>query len=352
MELHERDFFINRIISGVLFFNYKGLTLEIRTPKPNVKYKASVIYQNHYDACIKDEVLTEEQTFETLKLNNLWTDEDEKALDETIPKDIETLKYKLYINESRPSIREQTEMLLDNWKKELRDLQARRNQFFNHTCHASALYQQKEYEIKKSTFLNGKRFKWKAGDIRSAVSFYYNTSIPNSVFRELARTAPWTVFVSASKYTTGIFDKPSTQLSDEQLTLLYWTSFYDSVSQAHDAPPSRIIENDDMLDGWLIMKNKEAKEREKESVSNNLVKNQKIANSDEIFMPVKTSQEASEIDALNSGHAAALKQSRITQVKQCGQVDHRDLYDVKQDLNIQKAQLFRGKMKEARNKGK
>lgn len=345
MELHERDFFINRIISETLYFNYNNLDLEIKPPTPEVKYKASVIYQRHYEDCIENEVLTEEQTLEALKLNKLWTDEEEKALTETIPSDIETLKYKLYINEARPSIREQTELLLKYWKKEQKDLQTRRNQFFNHTCHASALYQQKEYEIANSTFLDGNKFNWDNHDIRQAITFYYNSSIPNEVFRELARTAPWTVFVSASKYTSGVFDKPSTQLSDEQLTLLYWTSFYDSIHQAHDCPPTKIINNDDMLDGWLIMKNKEAEEREKENANDMITKNSKIANSDEIFVPAKNMADVNKIDSLNSNHASTLKQSRVAQIKRVGQVNHNDLADVRQDINIAKAQMFRENMK-------
>lgn len=350
MELHERDFFINRIISNVLLFEYQDNVYEIRTPTPDIKYKASLIYQRHYDKCIKNGVLDEEQTLEALKFNNLWTDEDEEALNKTIPEDIEKLKYKLYINEARPSIREQTEMLLKAWKKAQSEMQARRNQFFNHTCHASALYQQKEYEIKHSTYLNGKKFEWT--NTKPVMTFYYNSSISNTVFRELARTSPWNVFISASKYTNGVFDKPATLLSDEQLALLYWTSFYDSVSQAHDCPPNRIIENDDMLDGWLIMKNRESKEREKEQAGNQMITNKKIAEADEIFLVAKSAEDISNIDALNSNHAAALKQSRLAHIKRVGNTDHRDLPDVKQDLNIQKAHLFREKMREAQKKGK
>lgn len=352
MELHERDFFINRISSGVLLFDYKDKVLEIRTASPEVRYRASIIYQNHYDKCVKNGVLNEQETLESLKLNKLWTDEDEESLTKTIPEDIDKLKYQLYLNESRPSIREQIEFLLKHWRTQLKELQIRRNTFFNHTCHASALYHQKEYEIRNSTFLDGKPFEWE--DARSAITFYYNSVIPNDAFRELARTTPWTVLVSASKYTNGVFDKPATKLSDEQLSLLYWTSFYDSVNQAYDSPPQRVIENNDMLDGWLIMKNKEAKEKENEQYGSQITKNKKIAEADEVFIPVANNQDAMSIDALNSNHAAALKHSRLSQLKHSptGQVEHRDFHDVKQDLNIQKAQLFKQKMNEQRNKNK
>lgn len=357
MDFHKRDFFMHRIISGVLLYDYEGLELEIRCPAPNVKYKAAGVYQEHYAACQEAGVLTEEQVLQYLMDNNMWSEEDEELYQTTIPTDIENTKVKLYLSESIPAKRKMAERILLESRKSYAELGNRRSQLSQNTCRTAALYMQKEYELRHSTYLDGEKYNWGDADIKHLVSFYYNNIIPDSYIREIARTTPWTNYLTANKYTGDIFGIPSTKLTDEQLVLLSWTSLYDNVKESYEPPPSHVVENDDMLDGWLILQRREQEEKQKKEQGKFATENEKIAKSDEVFVAATydadsptgyrkiSPSDVAAINAMNTPHAEVLKKTRINQIIKERQVNHNDLHDVKQDINIAKANLFREKMK-------
>lgn len=362
MDFHKRDFFVHRIISGVLLYDYNGLQLEIRRPSAVVKYKAAEIYQDHYAACEEAGVLTEEGMLQFLIDNDMWSEEEENIFQTLIPQDIENTKVKLYLSESMPTKREMAIRILFELRKQHRELAEKRSQLNQNTCRTSAIYMQKEYELRHSTYLDGEKYNWGDADIKHLLNHYYNNIIPDEVIREISRTAPWTNYINSNKYTNNIFGIPATELTDEQIILLSWTSLYDNLKEAHEPPPQSIIDDDDMLDGWLILQRREAKKKADEEKPKFNSKNDKIANADEVFI-VSTydptsptgyrkidAEDVAEINSMNSPHAEVIKRTRLNQIFKEEVVNHNDLHDVKQDINIAKANLFREKMKKAKAK--
>lgn len=360
MDFHKRDFFIQRIMSGILLYEYQDKVLEIRAPTLSIKHRSALIYQKHYKECKEAGVLTEEEALDYLRFVNKWSDEEEHLFNTEIPKAIENTKVKLYLSESIPSQRKMAERILKELRKEFDILAKKRSQLSHNICKTAAMFAQKEYEIRHSTFLDDKKYDWDCEDIRHAVSFVYNNSISDSNMRELARSTPWSNYLNANKYTSDLFGVPASQLTDEQIVLLSWTSLYENIRESHEPPPSSVIENDDMLDGWLINQKREEEKRKEEEAKEKKqvdVNNDKISKADEVFIlskPDPTSatgyrpigpDDVAGINSMNSPHAEVLKRSRLKQVIEQGSVNHNDLYDVKQDINIQKAKLFREKMK-------
>jgi hypothetical protein len=81
--------------------------------------------------------------------------------------------------------------------------------------------------------------------------------------RNVARDSFWfTMYLNGGKTAEGVWGKPTIELSDEQILLLYWTRQYEAIYNDTDCPPDFVINNDEQLDKWLEQR-KEKNEVEK-----------------------------------------------------------------------------------------
>jgi hypothetical protein len=79
------------------------------------------------------------------------------------------------------------------------------------------------------------------------------------IFRELAKRPEIKLSWSVSKGCgQPLFPGPVCEWNFLQKKLVYWLQFYESVENSYDRPPSRVIQNDKMLDEWVSEKSKEA----------------------------------------------------------------------------------------------
>ena len=90
----------------------------------------------------------------------------------------------------------------------------------------------------------------------------------------------WRGYWNADK--TNIFDKCTTELTDEQRALLNISRMYDNIYEHPECPDDKIIEDDDALDGWMILqKRKNDKDKKKSQFDSS---NPNLKNSGEVFV--------------------------------------------------------------------
>lgn len=123
---------------------------------------------------------------------------------------------------------------------------------------------------------------------------------PNETeIRKLARSEEWNLFLSASKK-AKLFGIPAIEMLDEQINLINWSAMYQSIYQHPEKPCNSIIEDDILLDGWLIKQRKkrdiEARNSSAESTFSNTMDGY-----GEVFIPAKNEKMAKNIYNLNSG---------------------------------------------------
>jgi hypothetical protein len=79
------------------------------------------------------------------------------------------------------------------------------------------------------------------------------------VLRELAKRPEIKLtWVAAKGSGVSMFGGSVSEWNTLQKRLVYWLSLYDGVEGAYERPPSRVIENNSLLDRWLEAKSKEA----------------------------------------------------------------------------------------------
>jgi hypothetical protein len=128
-----------------------------------------------------------------------------------------------------------------------------------------------------------------------------------------------------------MFNFGTEDTTDEQRALINISKMYDSIYEHPECPDDKIIEDDDMLDGWMLFqKEKREKEKKQDSIVGG---NNKMKNAGEIFLMAGSKQEVDEIYALNSDETKVQLQNKQSYIQKVGSASEVDLPDVQMELN-------------------
>jgi hypothetical protein len=167
-------------------------------------------------------------------------------------------------------------------------------------------------------------------------------SIDISLFRKLARGDEWRSYWSANK--NKIFNKPSTQWTDEQRTLVVFSKMYDSAKESPDCPPDPVFDDDDMFDGWLLVQHEKYKENKNTTVSDNK-KNSKMSRAQEMFVVAKNVKDAADVQEMNTVSSKSILRERNNAIQKFSSLDETQLPDIKREINKQAQEMFKAKFK-------
>lgn len=133
---------------------------------------------------------------------------------------------------------------------------------------------------------------------------YYESvrqSMTITQIRQIARSDRWQNLYKAR-------NPFKTPLTDEQIALSSFTQMYSNIAKHPECPESPIIEDDDLLDGWLIYQSKKAAKKQTSFGS-------KIDSAKEVFVMANNQDHANEIYSNNSDEARAIQNVRMKQLK-------------------------------------
>jgi len=350
VEFHEREYFISRICAGYIkYFINPKTTLIIKFPDDDVQYDAQEVYQKTYESAMIEESVSDDDIFNFLIERNLWSQKEEDYLNpETgLYNQIDTFKIQLFESFFDSNRREELKKYLSKAKNELIKLLNIRHAFDYLTSHGMATFIRWHYIIENCTYLNGKLYNWKDVSIQQVMNNFQSSLITEEECRELSRSEPWVSIWAASKINgSGIFDTKDSSLTSEQKKVLMWSNLYDNVSESMDCPSQSVIDDDDMLDGWLLVqRRKREQEVLKKQGEEMITKNSKIANSDEIYIVAKNERDIEAINQLNNMQGKMMKRSRMNQVRKHISIDDANLPDVKQQRRMQAHKTYIDSMK-------
>ena len=346
MEFAERELLVARIISGCVRIRLRDKKGKedfflLKNPDRYQRYVAQEIYQEALRDAQLNGLFEEDELLLYLAEEGLWSDEEETKLKE-LEKNVDELKVKLYELQFKTNEKKLTRKLLDITREEISTLWERRHKFDTHTCVGTASLARLRYLIAASlAYPNGQSVFHGEADFWSGDSTfgeildeYTRTRLTEPQVRELARTEPWRSYWAARKEEGSLFGLPAVDLTEEQKGLVTWSIIYENAPQHPEAPSAEVLEDDDIFDGWLIIQRRK-REQEMKKGADALITNEKIRNSEEIFIMADTIEDARKIDELNALGARVLKQKRMNLIKKRGSVDETDMPD--SQLKIQQA---------------
>lgn len=329
MEGWEREYEVARIIGGEI--RYRDFI--IGSPSRRDRFLAHEVYKEVWREANLIGVLTSTELYNYLLLRNIWTAEYDKEY-KLLTEKVEDLKVGLYENWCNSTARFEIRHALNIGRAEINRLDHIRHGLDHITCEGVAGSAKVRCLIASSI---------KGGDARDdileeVIEHVLRTRLAESEFRELARTEPWRSIWSARQHAgRGLFDAASVDLSDEQRTLVLWSSIYDSIKEHSDSPADDVIEDDDMIDGWLIAQRRK-REASQEKKHGDEIANAKIREADEVYI-LTDAQEARKVEKLNDINAQNIKKTRMAYLKQHGQVSEMQMPDTQQRFHMELARL-------------
>lgn len=349
MELYEREYFVYRIAAGYLRYSPEDTVLLIHTPNQDILYAAQEVYIDFYKKALETGIMQDEDVYSLLIENNLWSEKEEEYLKNTeigINHQIEEFKVRLYRAAFKSKDRQTLRKYLQVAKKEYHRLLTVRHSFDYATCEGVASFARLQYIIENSTTFEDKRkYDWSCTTPVDLMHHFQMNAISDDIMRELARTEPFSSIWQAGQNNGPIFSPPASALSLEQKRIIAWARMYDNIRESPDCPHNSIIDDDDMLDGWLIIQRREREKEQTKKQGDELITNPKIKNAEEIFLPAQSAEDAKKIDNLNDVSGQMIKKTREHALKQAGSLKLHELPDMKQRLKVAAAQEMQRRIK-------
>lgn len=322
MDQESKEKIINRICAGYLSFIYDKAGFFIGSPTLEIKCRADDWYEEFYEDSLNNGFYSEDDFEFYLLDNELWTDSNESKLKSLI-KDIENIKVGIYesIFKSNQKIKLKKALVVAN--TELMQLYNQKHLYDHLSAKGHAKNLKLKYLVAMSIYNN----KWEpifTNDITyldsnnkiidRAMFVYGENRIGEETYRLIASTDPWRNIWNCGK-DNDLFGKPLIHWTDEQKSLCLWSRIYDNVYENNDCPPEDVINDNDALDGWMIL---QRRKRQAMSNRNEAEKRigDKVKNANEIFIVADTAEDARKIEDLNDATGRAIKRQRFNYIKQ------------------------------------
>lgn len=347
------DLLLNRILSGNLIFFYDDQEYQLRCPTPQLKYQSCILYNDilsdeKYNTWIKEENMNR-----MMILLGIW-DKDSHKMISTLEKKIEDLKLKLYESLRRPDQFKINKRAIKESRLSLNKLNNIKANFRNNTLEGYAESIKSEFIIYHTIYKDDKRlfpkpFANKDNDVsyslfNSLVQEIYKHSTTMEDMKQLARSGQWRAYWNCSK--ENIFPKTATEWTDDQRLLVGFSKMYDNVYEHPEAPDQKVIEDDDVLDGWFIYQKKKREREKKENKSNKSFQSGSSRNMDkaqEVFLTPNEDQSIEEIIDLNDVGSRIKIREKMNFIKNKGEVKESELPDVQIELANQRAEMMRSR---------
>lgn len=340
MDYQERDRLVSRISSGYLRFRANDGWLLLRTPSRAERYEADFVYDQALEEACLEGLWHDDDLFAFLTDLGVW-DESKEELLTKLPKEIEEFKVHLYENFFKSEDRNTVRRALGIARAKLSELHSERHSFDHLSCKGVASVARGRHLVSLCISLPDGRPVLKVSPdlVGLAITAQAASHIPDEEIRELARNDPWRALWACRTAEGKLFGVSPPEYSDEQSRLASCSLLYDSVYGHPEAPPDEFIEDDDVLDGWLIVQRRKRGERDKQSTLDGVLgNNQKIRNSQEVYIPAQTFEDAQKINDLNDPFAKSLKKQRLGIIEARGIVNEMQMPDTVQRLRMELTQ--------------
>lgn len=349
MEQSLKELLVARICAGQVRLRLTNCILLLKKPTAEQVYLAQELYHDAI-ADAKEQCLFDNAgLMEWLLESEQWDDERENLLVK-LPKEIEDFKVALYKSTFKSNEKAAIRKALEIAKQKYSELNEQKHSWDYLTIAGSASLARSKYVVACSLFHpNGKPafdcdpdtfWDQQTNLLEQAVTCWYKQKLGETALRELSRTEPWRSIWSLRKNENSLFGTSVIEYTEEQKGIVGWAQMFDSVYEHPERPSDEIVVDDDALDGWMIEQRRLQQKKMNAADGESLLKNDKIKNSEEVFLVADTASDAAKIDDMNDAHSIAIKRQRFRKLRERGELNEADMPDTKQKIRMQQASMF------------
>jgi len=333
-----------RIIQGRLRYKvHDDLVLYIHEPTPELIFESYEIYDDAYEMAYKKGAYVEAEILPVLLENDFWSPLDDKEADK-VQKEIEDIKVECFKNFFRKKELVKFKRKLMSLEKNYLKLVSKKTSLHSVTCEGAADLARVNWLISKTTkFEDGADYDWSQASLLDTVSFWQYNQISVPLLRQIARSDLWKGMWSGGKG-TEIFGVPFTRISQNQARLCMFSKMYDSVYEHPESPKEVIIQDDVCLDGWFIFQRRKSEKEKKQQEIDGMIGNDKIKNSDEIYVMTQDPEDVATIQDINdptSRHIARERSNLLKEKEEGEGVKFTEFADIKRELQMERNKKFK-----------
>ena len=348
MDEGRKNFLTYQIVSGLRFITIEGVRYKLIPPSTELRLLAEHVYRETFSSLRFDNFITDERATLFLRGLGIWGPENEEAL-KNLEKHIEDKKVELYKSLYNSAKEEKVRRTLEYAKKSFNNALCKKHSldYMTLSFHATSIKRRfltamcligprNDHIYDEESFWNSDSMV-----LEQAISFLESDIITVEEIRELARNDPWRTMWNLGK--EACLDRPSSEFTDDQRTLVTFAKMYDNAYQSMECPPDEVFKDDDMFDGWLI---DQRREREKDQKQKQVDKVGNVPDSaQEVFVFAPTREDADKVYDLNTQDARIKIQQRQRYIEANEEVDAKDLPDTQLELRQQQVEEYKAKLK-------
>jgi hypothetical protein len=339
----EKELLVARICSGSVRITLER-TYVVRHPGRDHLYQAAELYAEVFRQSQLEGLYSDQELLEFMLEHGFWDDEREKFL-KSLPKEIEQFKHSLFKSNFKSNQRKTIRKALAIAKSKLAEVHTERHAWDYLSCSGAAAISKTRFLVGCSLFSSrGQRVFgdddfWvsECGLLDEVVAALARVRLDDVAVRELARTEPWRAIWAAHKVEGSVFGVAPADYSDEQKAVVNWSCLYDNIYQHPHCPADDVIEDDDVLDGWMIEQKQQREKALAGASVEDAIGSEKIRDMQEIFVPAETAEDARKVVDMNDEFGKATQKRRFDYLAKKGEVNEQDMPDTRQRLQMQMA---------------
>lgn len=345
MEQYLRDYHVRRILADVIPFEYNDKTYYISSPTSEFKCYAEIIYKDIYEKARSYNV-SSNNVVAILNKYGFWHEDDEKNL-ENFKKELEQSKISLYENYDNYEKRDIFYKIIIDLKNAIEDIMHKRLKMNHVTAEHTAFVAKQRFLIGSSILKPNKKRLWIRFDdwnkenkiIDYAFSKINENFLNESEIRDIVKNEPWKTIWSVSNKSSSLFKKAVCDLSDEQISVFIWSIVYDNISKSQDNLSKEVIDDDDALDGWMILqrRKKEISENKKQ-ISSRI--DPVMGKYETVFIVPKNHNEIEKIYDMNDFAGKMAIKQRLLQIQRDGIVQEVNMLDRRQQISAKASEMY------------
>lgn len=334
---NDKDLLLSRIIAGFVYLNYEGKIYKLKQPSSELKYRADILYQQVYNDNLYSDWLLMQDAESILIENGVWKFQNNEVLKQ-IDKRMENLKVELYENYIQLSKRQDIKKQIKSMIMQKDRILTAKHSLDQYTLEAYAGRIRNEYIIMNTLYYKNKKVfknnKNKNSIFLNGIATQIAASLPSSSnIRELARSDVWKSYWSCANK-DKIFPKTPCDWSDEQRALVNISKMFDSVYEHPECPSDQIIDDEDALEGWMIVQKRKNEQAKSKNKAQNMIGSKKMQKADEVFFMSNSAEETAEILKANDNVGLHRMKEKFSAIKSAGgeELKEAQLPDVQRDL--------------------
>jgi hypothetical protein len=339
MTKEQIDFHIKRLLSGEFILDGNDDDfLFLKVPSKKTQMIADKLCGDN------DLGMTQEELDKFLEMNGYWTMTDEVDL-KNLQESLENMKLDLWYEdvEKRDVIRnkiKKTNLIISQLIHKLHNYDYLLKSYIGISIKSKYMLSKSVFDENDNPVMIDNIYL----SIDSILQQYFNNRCNDNQLREISLSEPWRRFWEAAKENNGaIFTSSGSDLTDEQISLISWTKFFDNVREHPEFPGEEVLFDEDLFDGWCFhQKNKRSGEMDKRDINSRITDN--IKGCGEVFLirqheensdkPVDVDQRSfvNKVEKFNDGLARGAKAARAKAIREKGIVNEIELPDNQRDI--------------------